>query len=615
MAANWNNPTNATTYTDVLSLLRERDRDIAMGFSDDTGATLGSNLSTGTIKFNKNLKKWQVYSGTSWSDLETRYDIDVEKLDGQSSAYYRNAGNINAGTIGDARLPATITSNITGYVKGDVQATDGTTVLDSGTTGSNAVFTGSVTGNATSAGSSVYSTGVRNTNATPVQVLTVGSNATGTDATFSGTSALATSITCTSNNTTNETVYPLFVDGSSGTQGAETDTGFTYNPNTGKLKMSEMQADYINIQGNTISSTNFNGNINLVPAGTGDVVIGDLSFDGSAIWSSGAYVNIVDSMTITGDLYVDNGDNTKVSVVCNDAGVATLEALGGNQGTGRVYVGQSSTHGGGIEYNGDNVPTSTGAGADYIALYRRSSSVDAWTMRNFHDSNNWEFRNNIQVNGAISIDSTTVIESDAKIDANKIKNVPSTWLIGEGTDTTYSAGDQLDLVGTTFNLEKDQRFGSTADVYTGNAHDFIFSDASHGLRFYTANAEEMRLEDDGDLHVDGSVIAGSATVSDRNLKTAISTVEDALTKVSQLNGVEFTRKNSGERSAGVIAQDVEKVLPQAVTDRALPLHTGTEEVFKTVEYDALHSLYIEAIKELKDMVEKQAIQIKELQDT
>jgi hypothetical protein len=121
------------------------------------------------------------------------------------------------------------------------------------------------------------------------------------------------------------------------------------------------------------------------------------------------------------------------------------------------------------------------------------------------------------------------------------------------------------------------------------------------------------METDGDLHCDGSIVAYSATVSDERLKTGITTVTDALNKVSKLDGVEFIRKDSGKRSAGVIAQDVEKVLPQAVVERSLPLHTGTEEVFKTVEYDALHALYIEAIKELKDMVEKQAIQIKDLQ--
>jgi hypothetical protein len=50
-----------------------------------------------------------------------------------------------------------------------------------------------------------------------------------------GTAALATSITVTANNSADETVYPLFADGATGAQGAETDTGLTYNPSTGLL--------------------------------------------------------------------------------------------------------------------------------------------------------------------------------------------------------------------------------------------------------------------------------------------------------------------------------------------------------------------------------------------
>ena len=49
---------------------------------------------------------------------------------------------------------------------------------------------------------------------------------------ITGTATTATNITVTANNTANETVYPLFSDGASGSQGAETDTGLTYNPNT-----------------------------------------------------------------------------------------------------------------------------------------------------------------------------------------------------------------------------------------------------------------------------------------------------------------------------------------------------------------------------------------------
>jgi hypothetical protein len=132
--------------------------------------------------------------------------------------------------------------------------------------------------------------------------------------------------------------------------------------------------------------------------------------------------------------------------------------------------------------------------------------------------------------------------------------------------------------------------------------------------FYINNLNKFRMEADGDFHADGDVVAYSTTISDERLKTGITTVTNALDKVTKLKGVEFTRKNNGQRSAGVIAQDVEKVLPQAIREKKLPLQTGDEDtLYKTVEYDALHSLYIEAIKELKDMVEKQAVQIKELQ--
>jgi hypothetical protein len=78
-----------------------------------------------------------------------------------------------------------------------------------------------------------------------------------------------------------------------------------------------------------------------------------------------------------------------------DTGVATLSAYGDSQGTGRLYVGQSSAYGGGIEYNGDNSPASTGAGADFITLYRVDNGTYNWTARNLYNSNNWEFRGTV----------------------------------------------------------------------------------------------------------------------------------------------------------------------------------------------------------------------------
>jgi cytoskeletal protein CcmA (bactofilin family) len=61
----------------------------------------------------------------------------------------------------------------------------------------------------------------------------------------------ADTITATANNSANETVFPVFVDGATGTQGLETDTGFTYNPSSGVLTIAgELDAGSLDISGN-----------------------------------------------------------------------------------------------------------------------------------------------------------------------------------------------------------------------------------------------------------------------------------------------------------------------------------------------------------------------------
>ena len=171
------------------------------------------------------------------------------------------------------------------------------------------------------------------------------------------------------------------------------------------------------------------------------------------------------------------------------------------------------------------------------------------------------------------------------------------------TNTTYSAGAGLDLTGTAFSVEPDLRDGIT---HVGlDSGDYIgWTNNSHQSFFVNAG-ERVRIEADGDLHADGDVIAYSTTISDERLKTGITTVTGALDKVKQIRGVEFTRKNNGQRGAGVIAQELEKVLPQAIKEKKLPLQTGDETtLYKTVEYDALHALLIEAVKELSTKIDK-----------
>jgi len=174
-------------------------------------------------------------------------------------------------------------------------------------------------------------------------------------------------------------------------------------------------------------------------------------------------------------------------------------------------------------------------------------------------------------------------------------------------NTTYTADGNygMTLNGTAFRLENDRRRNSsTQDIHTGNTHDYTFYDASHGIRWYTAGSEEMRLEDDGDLHVDGDVIAFSTTVSDQRLKDDVQTIENASEKVSKLRGVEYTwneGSRKGQREIGVIAQEVEAVVPEIVHEKKLPF-VG-DETYKTVDYEKLVALLIESNKELVARVE------------
>ena len=137
-----------------------------------------------------------------------------------------------------------------------------------------------------------------------------------------------------------------------------------------------------------------------------------------------------------------------------------------------------------------------------------------------------------------------------------------------------------------------------------NSGDKITFTDNTDMRFTVNAGEEMRLEADGDLHVDGDVIAFSSTISDATLKYDINPVEFALDKINQLKGVTYKYLNGDKESAGLLAQDVEKVLPSAVTERKVPLHTGDDKKYKTLNYDSLHAILIEAIKELTAKVEK-----------
>jgi hypothetical protein len=104
-----------------------------------------------------------------------------------------------------------------------------------------------------------------------------------------------------------------------------------------------------------------------------------------------------------------------------------------------------------------------------------------------------------------------------------------------------------------------------------------------------------------ELHVTGDILASGDVIafSDKKLKENIKTLDGS--KVYDMRGVSFTRKDTGKNSSGVIAQEIQKIAPELVTD-----NDGT----LSVAYGNLTGYLIEAVKELKAEIKELKKQIK-----
>jgi len=141
-------------------------------------------------------------------------------------------------------------------------------------------------------------------------------------------------------------------------------------------------------------------------------------------------------------------------------------------------------------------------------------------------------------------------------------------------------------------------YSSTGVFGVGASNNIDFT-TDNRMSIHINGSEEFRFESDGDFHADGDVYAFSTTTSsDENLKKDITIVGDAISKVEALKGVTFKWKKNDADSAGVIAQDVEKVLPEVVRS----VNDPDGNTYKAVNYAGLTSILIEAVKDLSARV-------------
>ena len=114
----------------------------------------------------------------------------------------------------------------------------------------------------------------------------------------------------------------------------------------------------------------------------------------------------------------------------------------------------------------------------------------------------------------------------------------------------------------------------------------------------------------GNLQITGSFTAGGdvTAYSDKKLKDDVKVIENAVEKIKQVRGITFIRNDieDSKRQAGVIAQEVEKVLPEVVG-------YDKDRDTKTVAYGNMVSLLIEAIKEQQETIDKLTSRIDDIE--
>jgi hypothetical protein len=150
-------------------------------------------------------------------------------------------------------------------------------------------------------------------------------------------------------------------------------------------------------------------------------------------------------------------------------------------------------------------------------------------------------------------------------------------------------------------------------VYRNNQF-YIYSNAISGYIMYAnpatgnvgikTSSVSYALDVSGDIRATADIIA----YSDARVKENINTITDALTKVTSLRGVTYTRKDTEDKSekVGVIAQEVLEILPQVVQQ--------DDNGNYSVAYGNMAGVFIEAIKELKSQNDALLARIEQLEN-
>jgi hypothetical protein len=450
------------------------------------------------------------------------------------------SGNFSAGTI---------TADLTGDVTGDLTGNaDTATTLATGRTIS---LTGDVTGTSGSFNGSG--------NVSISATIAANSVALGTDTTGNYVSSIANGSYLTGGGSSSENkAYTLGVDATSANTASKVvarDGSGNFSAGTITAALTGNASTATTLQtARTINGVSFNGSANITVADSTKVPTSRTVSSGGGISGGGA---------LSGDITISHADTSSQGSVNNsDATViqdVTLDTYGHVTGLGSHTLTLAN-----LGYTG-------ATNANYIT------------------------NNNQLTNGA---GYTTNVGDITGVTAG-------TDLTGGGTSgtVTINHADTSSLSGTygsTSNSTKIDQItvdarGHVTAITTGTTGDIEGVTAGTNLNGGgTSGSVTLNLDSTITLT---TVNAGTInTTSDERAKDDITPITGALDKVQQLGGYSFTLKATDEKSSGVIAQEVQKVMPELVQEGA--------EGLLSVQYGNMVGLLIEAIKEQQSQIDE-----------
>ena len=178
---------------------------------------------------------------------------------------------------------------------------------------------------------------------------------------------------------------------------------------------------------------------------------------------------------------------------------------------------------------------------------------------------------------------------------------------GIGTGLAMNANTDIVFTDGTWTGEKARKI----QAHSGHIY---YQSASHIFR----NASGTNnFQIDGTNCIATGNITAYGSISDERLKENIEVIENPIDKIKDLKGVTFNYKKDGSKSTGLIAQDLEKVLPEAVyTSKTIGDEINDEEAEEhlAIRYGNTVGLLVEAIKEQQEQIENLTAKVKELED-